>query len=229
MYIVMIPGNVKHSSLVIFCVAVIYSMCYNEQVSIATYVLGMLGSLALTRSGQVPLGMFYAATIQMQLVDYIAFQNPSCTRLNTVATKAGIVINHLEPLVLYGALLAQGVSLPPIVHATVAVYGIVAGLYSANALSSVSCTKVSSTSSPYLYWQWNDMDGSQIVYGLFLLTMVLVSVYGLGELGTVHALLVIISFGVSHIIYGNRRATGALWCWMAAFIPYILLAVNKSV
>ena len=202
-------------------------MCYNERVSITAYILGMLGALALSRSGMLALAVFYAATVQMQLVDYIAFKNPVCNALNSFATKAGIVINHAEPLVLYGVLVSQGVSLPSFVHSIVLMYAIVAGVYTFRALSSVSCTQVSEESAPYLYWQWNDMDGKGLVYGLFLLTLVVVSVYGLGDMGTLHALLAVASFGLSHLIYGGKRATGALWCWFAAFIPYLLLILRK--
>lgn len=189
----------------------------------------MLGSLALTRSGMVALGLFYTATIQMQMVDYILFKNPVCNARNTVATRAGILINHLEPLVFYAALLGSGVSLPPIVHMVVATYTVMAGIYVLKALKSVTCTTVSSTSAPYLHWKWNNMDGNMVVYGLFLLVLVLLSVYGMaGDVGTFHAVLVILSFGLSFHKYRGKRATGALWCWFAAFIPYMMVFAATS-
>lgn len=98
-------------------------MCFSARVSLLTYVLGMSGSLALYNSGAWTLALFYATVVQMQLVDLIIWTFPTCSSLNTAATRAGILINHLEPLVLYAGILAfSSHSLPIGVHALVLWY-----------------------------------------------------------------------------------------------------------
>lgn len=194
-------------------------MCYNEQISLTTYIIGLIGSLWLTTTNR-PLGLFYLSVIQMQLIDYIAFRNLTCSSTNKTATRAGILINHLEPIVLYAALLATGAQLPSFVHFTVVMYIMAASWYVSKALSKVTCTKVSCQSEPYLFWEWNDLPGKSIVYGLFLLVLVLLSVYGLKS--TTHTVIVLASFTLSHVMYGGKRATGAMWCWFAAFIPFLM-------
>lgn len=194
-------------------------MCYSKQISLTTYIIGLVGSLWLLTKN-TPLGLFYLSVIQMQLIDYIAFKTPTCSPTNKAATRAGILINHLEPVVLYVALLATGAQLPSFVHFIVVMYIVAASHYVSKALSNVTCTKVSCQSAPYLYWQWNDLPGKGLVYGLFLLVLVLLSVYGLKS--TTHTVIVLASFTLSHVMYGGKRATGAMWCWFAAFIPFLM-------
>ena len=199
-------------------------MCFNQSVSIQTYLIGMFGSLLLYKQNR-PLGAFYMTVIQMQLIEFILWScSTSCSRLNALATKAGIVINHLEPLVLY-ALVFQVLPLP--VHAVAVLYALMTVKYTTIALRKDLCTKVTPESAPHLQWQWNYEDGNGLYYVMFLLFLVLLSVYGLPvDLGVLHAFIVVLTFAFSKVVYGRQKATGAMWCFFAAFVPYILLALS---
>jgi len=197
-------------------------MCFNKAVSIQTYIIGMFGSLLLYHKHPA-LGAFYMTVVQMQLIEFLLWSCRSCSKLNAVATGAGIVINHLEPLVLY-AMLLHSTSMPWPVHAIATLYTLVTIKYTLKAFRNTLCTTVTPESAPHLQWQWNYEDGNGMYYVLFLLFLVLLSVYGIkGDLGTVHALIVVSTFIFSKAVYGSRKATGALWCFFAAFVPYILL------
>ena len=63
---------------------------------------------------------------------------------------------------------------------------------------------------------------SGIYYGIFLLALVLVSYYGL-EKGKINSFIVFISFMVSYYVYRDKHSVGAMWCFMAAFVPWFLL------
>jgi len=180
-------------------------MCFNQSVSIQTYLIGMFGSLLLYKQNR-PLGAFYMTVIQMQLIEFILWScSTSCSRLNALATKAGIVINHLEPLL----------------------YALMTVKYTTVALRKDLCTKVTPESAPHLQWQWNYEDGNGLYYVMFLLFLVLLSVYGLpADLGVLHAFIVVLTFAFSKVVYGRQKATGAMWCFFAAFVPYILLALS---
>ena len=45
-------------------------MCYNEEVSLFTYLTGMTGSAALLYINKIPESIFYTTVVQMQLIDY---------------------------------------------------------------------------------------------------------------------------------------------------------------
>lgn len=194
-------------------------MCFSAPVSLATYLIGSVGSLLLMTT-DVPLGWLYLTVVQMQLVEYLLWTNPTCNRVNRGATTAGIVINHLEPLVFYAAALATVGSLPLEVHVTVMAYALVAARYTSTALETVQCTRTDKVCSPHLYWKWNDMPGKRVVYGLFLLAVVAISL-GLGDMQ--HAVLSVVTFGFSALLYGESSAVGSMWCFMAAFMPWLLL------
>lgn len=190
----------------------------------------MIGSYILWHHNR-PLGGFYFTVVQMQLIEYILWTQQdthhtgsTCTPINKAATAGGIVINHLEPLVLYALILMYSpITLPWPVHVTAVLYTLMSIKYTLKALRHNLCTSVTPQSCPHLEWQWNYNDSHSLYYALFLLFAVITSLYGLEHpLGTVHAFILISTFAVSKMIYGSKKATGALWCFFAAFVPYVL-------
>jgi hypothetical protein len=84
------------------------------------------------------------------------------------------------------------------------------------------CTKVTEISSPHLYWKWNDYDIiSFVYYTLFLLSIVILSINGL-EHGYHLAIISILSYIISFLIYNKNKSIGAMWCFISAFVPYII-------
>lgn len=196
-------------------------MCFSASVSLQTYIVGMIGSFMLWQKGYTALAGFYATVIQMQLVEFVLWtQQQGCSSLNAAATRAGILINHLEPLVLYGCIAAT-TSLPVPVHILAALYTCMTLKYSWKVLSGPACTK---TYSNHLEWTWNYQDGYDLHYALFLALVVSVSMYGIPQpVGTWHAGIVIVTFLISKHMYGTEKATGAMWCFFAAFVPIVLV------
>ena len=82
-------------------------MCYNENVSITTYIIGMIGSIYLYTLNYIPESIFCITVIQMQLVEYFLWKNQNCNsdekqlHTNQTITNVGVIINHLEPIALY--------------------------------------------------------------------------------------------------------------------------------
>ena len=54
-------------------------MCYNEQSSILSYLLGISGSIGLYNIKLVPESLFFGWISQLQLVDYFLWKNQPCT------------------------------------------------------------------------------------------------------------------------------------------------------
>jgi hypothetical protein len=178
----------------------------------------------LWTQGQLPLAAFYATVVQMQLIEFVLWTTQSsigCSTMNSLATKAGIVINHAEPLVLYGVLAAT-TTLPLGVHILAGLYTCMTFKYTYKALASTTCTTLpQNCTDGHLQWTWNYQEGYGLHYILFLALLVSLSVYGLPEpMGMWHAGIVLVTFIISYGMYGTDKSVGALWCFFAAFIPF---------
>ena len=206
-------------------------MCFNEQVSIITYLSGLLGTALLYKQNYKPEALFYAWVIQMQLIEFYLWRNQPC-KINTQSfnnnvniTKFGIIVNHLEPIILWLAVIyLSKKKLPKEVNYYMIFFIIVSIVYTLNALKKIECTTVSEESKPHLHWKWNNQDFSSYYYAIFLIALALVSYYGL-EKGTFNSVIIIMSFFVSFLVYREKHTVGAMWCFMAAFAPWLILFI----
>lgn len=220
-------------------------MCFNENISLLTYFTGLGGSAALLTQNRIPESLFYGWVVQMQLVDYFLWKNQpcniteknkicnkeellNCNKTNNYTTTAGIIINHLEPLVLFSSImLFSNKTLPISIIVLFILFMIFMTFYTANIFINPDnnndnlCTTVTEESDPHLHWKWNYEKYNYIVYSFFVIILVILSYFGL-EKGHINALIVIIGFAISKYIYGTKRSTGSMWCFMAAFAPWIL-------
>lgn len=202
-------------------------MCFNPKISIITYFIGLLGSLLLWRSNHKPEAIFYTWVIQMQLIEYLIWNNLKCDSINNYITKSGIIINHMEPIILWlGIIIFSRLKLNNYIHSLMLIYIIWAIIYTKNVFDS-SCTTVTDESKPHLHWLWNNGNNASLFYTYFLFIFVILSIYGL-ENGYIHAIMCILSFGISYKIYGDKHAVGAMWCFAAAFAPIILYYIYQS-
>jgi hypothetical protein len=207
-------------------------MCFSARVSAATYVIGTIGTVALWKRGFKPEAVFYAVVIQMQLIELVLWTTqPECGRVNRMATVAGILVNHLEPIALWLAIIYFSRHLPSWLHGVLIVFILLTIWYTIGAIRSdgTACTRVTTTSCPHLHWAWNRQAAYPYYYIFFVLCLVLLSVYGLQPNGGKHALLLLISYMVSFVIYEDTHSTGAMWCFAAAFMPLVLLFLYEPI
>jgi hypothetical protein len=223
-------------------------MCYNENISLLAYLTGMSGSLALLSSKKIPEGLFYGSVVQMQLVEYFLWKNQpcqiskknkicndnelkNCSETNKTISTYGVIINHLEPLILFGGIvLFSNKTLPLSLIIFFCIFMILLFLYTINIFNQEDennlCTTVSEESDPHLNWKWNREAFNVIIYTLFLIILILLSYYGL-ENGSINAILILIGYISSYIIYRDKHSIGAMWCFSAAFAPWILYFLYK--
>ena len=197
-------------------------MCFNAEVSIITYIIGMIGSFFLFKKNYIPEAIFYTWVIQMQFIEFLLWKNQPCpSNKNLQVSKTGMIINHLEPIILWLAILFfSRRKLPLMINVLMIIFITSTILYSVNL--KMECTTVSEQSKPYLHWKWNEGNFSGWYYVLFLVSLVVLSYYGLNK-GYINALIVLVSFIFSFLIYQNKNVVGAMWCFFAAFGPWILL------
>lgn len=205
-------------------------MCFNKEVSIATYIIGMLGSVYLYRQGFIPEAIFYCSVVQMQLIEYFLWKYQSCKDVhkNKLFTKLAIIINHIEPIFLWIAIIVFSVKRLPIwVHQLMLGYIILSVFVTLYSLKNITYTTVTEDSGGHLNWQWNNVKYTGIYYIYFLFVLIALSIYGLPN-GKIHAILVTVAFIVSAVIYYDYKSVGAMWCFMAAFAPWIIPTLYNS-
>jgi len=202
-------------------------MCFNAEVSMATYLFGMMGCFFLFQKKHYIEAITFMCVLQMQLIEFFLWrlQHPTQCSLNKLFAYAGIIINHLEPVVLYLAILYFARHrLPPWTHWIVFIYMITATFYVARSLKKQSCVVATLTSNPHLYWNWTHGKYYQIFYFLFLLTVCLLCFYGLeAPYNQFVAWNILLFFLLSYVIYGKKFVVGSMWCFFSSFIPWILL------
>ena len=81
-------------------------------------------------------------------------------------------------------------------------------------------------SSPHLHWKWNYGKYNNLYYSFFIIILILLSTFGL-ENGYILATLSTVSFFISKKIYTNTHSVGNMWCFAAAFCPWILVGLNS--
>ena len=83
-------------------------MCYNKDVSIYTYIIGLVSSYLLLTNEKKSLkiiGCFFIVVIQMQLVEYFLWNNIKCNSKNITISNIGALLNFIQPIILYIAIL----------------------------------------------------------------------------------------------------------------------------
>lgn len=205
-------------------------MCFNSTVSLLTYIIGMTGSYKLYTLNFLPESIFYAWVTQMQLLEYILWSLQPCnvkpivTDKNIQATKIATVVNHLEPFVLWFAILYfSNIKLQDNINQYMYIYAFLTVLYTYNVLNTTECTTVTKESDPHLHWKWNGGPYYVQFYTLFLITLLLLAYNGLPYPRNIfNSIIILISYLISYFIYYDKHSVGAMWCFAAAFAPWLL-------
>lgn len=207
-------------------------MCFNAEVSIGAYLIGIFGCYYLYTKGLIAEAIFYAWVAHMQLIEYFLWKNQPCyqdseiTEKNIKISKTGIIVNHLEPFILWGAILYfSAKKLPNTLNYFMIIFAIITYNY-VKSVYKDKCTTIIEESKPHLYWEWNDTKIGGIYYIIFLFVLMILSIYGLNN-GVKHATIVFIAYIISHIVYGKKRVIGSMWCFIAAFAPWIIPEIYK--
>ena len=195
-------------------------MCFNADISLTTYIIGLIGCIILIKKNFYVEAAFYFCVIQMQMIEYFLWKNQSCNDTNKITTKIGLIINHLEPIILWIAIyLFSKKILPEWVHYLIILYIFLTIIYCYYVYGD-NCTTVTEASKPHLEWKWNLGPYAHYYYMFFLFILNILCLYGV-EYGYHMAFLVNISFLISKLVYDKYHTVGAIWCFAAAFAPII--------
>jgi hypothetical protein len=199
-------------------------MCYSENISITTYIVGLIGCGILIKYNYYVEAVIYFWVIQMQLVEYFIWRNQNCNIVNKNVTKIGLLVNNLEPVVLWlGIYLFSKKILPDWVNYVMIVFVVISLIYSYQVYGDY-CTNVTEESKPYLYWKWNTGKYFEYYYAFFLIVINILCIYGV-ENGYKAAIIINTLFFTSRMIYSKYNSVGNLWCFATAFAPFITLLI----
>lgn len=209
-------------------------MCYTVESSLVALTTGALSAFALAWTGdssEVILALLFLFIITMQLFDAIFWSTQKAVKMgdrraiivNTFFTKAAMLYNHLQPIVL-GGLIAYvtASSLPMWSTIALLVYSVVATLYTANVWATTTVTIEQPPAKPGLFWQWTKGQNYELMYSTFMATVAILFVENLSGKATLLGLSLTagtLFFSVER--HGGKSDAGRWWCNYAAYIPLL--------
>ena len=211
-------------------------MCYNKDISIYTYILGLISSYLLIINDKPTLkilGVFFIVSIHMQLIEFYLWTNNTCNNKNIQISIIGAIVNFIQPIILYLSILYFNKTIEKNnktkLHIIILVYIIILIIYIMRILP-IGCSTMNEYSKPYLEWSWMYEKHTSYIGMYFPIAIMLLLYIGLDKPYNIYlSLLCIISFILSYIIYRKQRAFGNIWCWFTVFIPICILLYDKFI
>jgi hypothetical protein len=222
-------------------------MCYTLQISIQALLINLISGIYLyytadeiaARGGANAnelraIALFFLFVGGMQMWDTIfwltqgAEKDQTVCSINRASTKAAMLWNHAEPLILMAVIIYVIGKKMPIESKTVVIcYAVSVIAYTCHAWKEIDQTRQTPESGSSLDWQWNRSFGFRAVYTLFLICLFVLFYQNFtGWVKWLSILLTGISFGFSMYKYSIQMSTGRFWCYFAAFAPLFYLCGN---
>lgn len=203
-------------------------MCWSEEVSWATLILGSLFNIFNIYYFRDTTVILVSIAIQwlllMQLFEALAWRDQNCGSLNKFATNGALIANITQPL--FVCMLFIIFSPVPQSYKLLALF-IAFGymcyaLYILNITNEYTCLRPSKTCSHLdLYW-WKNMNGFIYCVTLFSIMLLLIRPFNLAVMLSGYIALTLL---LSLMFYSC--AAGSIWCWFTSVAP-IFFAIYYS-
>lgn len=219
-------------------------MCYSYAQSRNNFIINVITSSILynykNKSIYKILGLIFGYIGIMQLFDMIFWstqniKDPYTAKVNYIATKIAMLVNHSLPLVVAYILYSFIGKLGIISLLILTIYILVISMYTYYAYYKISYTLVKNNSVSHsiygLHWSWNYQPYYEPVYIIYLLALIILSYENLpNPFNIILALIFLLSFLFSRY-YFKGLSFGRWWCKVGAFIPifFIMLTYFKIV
>jgi len=190
-------------------------MCWNAEVSIQSFAIGLLAIFFLIMTGtSAPTIFFYTTIVFMQLIEYIIWTYGSNQEINFYASLGGAGLLMLQPIASIMAMSIGSYKVPMLI--SYVVLGLITHIIDQDGRSLRERYKieagpsgdVSSSDTPHLIWRWLDPIpwSSLAIYFIFLIGPLLITKqFDLTAL-------VFLTLGFS--IYSFGKGWGSMWCWI---------------
>lgn len=209
-------------------------MCYDVRMSIIAFIINIISVIFLLhfskhsspkeKSELMIVSYIFIYIGVMQIWDAVFWLYDADTLVNKYATKAAMLWNHFEPIVLFVLIwvINGKVKTPSLIF--IGLYMIACLIYTSLNFSKLDGTKQTQKSGDSLDWEWNHFQFSRPFYLLFLATVIVLFYFEFdGWIRNLSIFLVISSFLFSFYKYQIKASVGRFWCYIAAFLPLIYL------
>ena len=185
-------------------------MCWNAEVSIQSFGIGLLGIFLAAMTGtSVPTIIFYTTIVFMQLIEYIVWTYGSDPEINFYASLGGAGLLMLQPIASIMAMSIGSYKVPMLI--AYLILGVITHVMDQDGRSLRERYRMETESSidtPHLIWKWLLPVPwfSLAVYFIFLIGPLLITKqFDLTAL-------VFLTLGFS--IYSFGKGWGSMWCWI---------------
>ena len=195
-------------------------------------IIGAILCLTLNTSTDTLVALFFGFVSCMQAIEYVLWKNQECNKINKIITVIGMVLNHLQPIVLSILILLLNNNLSnttrQIIILSTIIYAIVISVYSYQfTLDNDGCTLKNEYN--HLEWDWNGMKYKNMVYIFFLFMLIFLFYTGTPnkKSGIILSIISLFSYLISYFIYKDQKVVGSLWCLFASFTPVLWYGSRK--
>jgi hypothetical protein len=203
-------------------------MCYNANVSIKAFIIGIIGVICLFLFGNQKykainkqLGIFFIFVALMQIVDYFIWIDHDCSKKsNWIAGIFGAILIGLQPLLFYYFFVDKKTTFTNILAILYIFYLIFIFIKALNNLCSNRTDKRPK-------WSWLDSYSKykfDIIYPIIVIgsTLLITS-----NIKLYVAILYGFTFLISKLNY--EKFTSEFWCYFSNSIPLLLLLLQKFI
>jgi hypothetical protein len=208
-------------------------MCWNAQTSIITFILGtILNIYTYNHFQSKPIKLIciiWQWILSMQLAEFIIWNSLETNndKQNKIGTKLALILNILQPVVVYIVLICFSSS--NISNYKKIIASIIILLYISYMLLKFNSVPEYTKLNPSekcinmnLKW-WNDIPISGIIYCFTLFTLILLLLPL--KLGIITSLYIFIALFISQKFYSCGQPS--IWCWLVVPMPIIIALINK--
>ena len=190
-------------------------MCWNAEVSIQSFGIGIVGIILASMSGtSFSMILFYTTIVFMQLVEYIIWVYGTDPEINFYASLGGAGLLMLQPI-------ASILAIAPAIHKTpLLISYLILGLIGQIIDHRSFRDRYRIERGEHLIWKWLDPIPwfSLVIYFIFLISPLFLSKQ-YEFIG-----LVMITLGLS--IYSYGKGWGSMWCWIVNIMAFIICLKN---
>ena len=202
-------------------------MCYSEEVSLFTFLFGIFSSI-LCLTVNTPeykiIGIFFIFVILVQLIQYLLWKHQICDDINKSLSLTQMIIVNLQPIILLSLIFIfkkdNFIKNKNFLITVIVSYLAIIIPYTIKYINDQNC--IIKNEENHLIWKWVQQKYNVIVYAIFILVLVLISLSsGIKSFPYI----IFISYFISFIIYYDKPYIGEMWCFLGAFLPMLFFLI----
>jgi len=204
-------------------------MCINKNISFISYIIGISNSILLYLRGYKIEGLLYGYITQMQIIEFLLWNNNYKNNVNKIISNIGIFFTHTQPLFLYLIILIYNKNAPNDIHYFILIFIIASIFYFQKNYKLLNNYTLGIPNKKELLWkiQYGKNNG---YYFIFTIVLALLCIRGLKKYNYLNAFILTLGFIISYIKYKKSKGVGTMWCLYTAYAPLILniiYTINK--